>query len=180
MSTVGFIRSSLKQMHNTYNDAIRRSVTRTHVLAERPSSISRVLSKDSAPTDSLTIANWRSIQAAGPAGIAAGRSLVRKRLMLASYTKASCPSCRHEHRLLTMILGEPLTGGLFALMPTLKNLRESEFMSQRDLATASGVSKATIAALELGQRRRPQWRTLRALAKALRVHPREIQIPIKN
>ena len=66
------------------------------------------------------------------------------------------------------------------LMPTLKDLRESEFMSQRDLAIASGVSKATIAALELGQRRRPQWRTLRALAKALRVHPREIQIPIKN
>ena len=61
-------------------------------------------------------------------------------------------------------------------MPTLKALREAAFMSQRDLAAASGVSKATITALELGQRRRPQWRTLRALAKALDIHPREIKI----
>lgn len=62
-----------------------------------------------------------------------------------------------------------------SLMATLKELREAAFISQRDLAAASGVSRATIAALERGRRRRPQWRTLRALAKALGIHPKEIE-----
>ncbi len=65
-------------------------------------------------------------------------------------------------------------------MATLKELREAAFISQRDLAAASGISKATIAALERGRRRRPQWRTLRALAKALGVHPKEIETRARN
>ena len=61
MSTVGFIRSSLKQMHTTYNDATR-DLSPEHMSWQNDhSSISRVLGKDSAATDPLTIANERSI-----------------------------------------------------------------------------------------------------------------------
>jgi len=35
VSTVGFVRSSLKQMHTTYNEGDKRSVTRTNVLASK-------------------------------------------------------------------------------------------------------------------------------------------------
>jgi DNA-binding XRE family transcriptional regulator len=41
-------------------------------------------------------------------------------------------------------------------MATLKELREAAFMSQRDLAATSGVSTATIAALERGHAELPR------------------------
>ena len=55
----------------------------------------------------------------------------------------------------------------------LRGLRRGRAWSQRDLARESGVSQDTIARLETG-RREAQPRTLRRLADALRVEPREL------
>jgi transcriptional regulator with XRE-family HTH domain len=55
----------------------------------------------------------------------------------------------------------------------LKELRESQAFSVRDLATEAGVSTDTITALEKG--RRKAWpRNVRKLARALGVEPREL------
>jgi transcriptional regulator with XRE-family HTH domain len=55
----------------------------------------------------------------------------------------------------------------------LRELRERASFSQMELSEISGVSRATIADLELGKRgARP--RTRRKLAKALRVDPWEL------
>lgn len=59
------------------------------------------------------------------------------------------------------------------MLPDLVTLREDGPWSQRELAEKSGVSRSTIAAIELGKRR-PRPRTKRALAKALGVSPSEI------
>ncbi len=55
----------------------------------------------------------------------------------------------------------------------LKALREEQFMSQADLATASGVGRATIARIETG-RQTPHGRTVRKLAGALGVTPKTL------
>lgn len=55
----------------------------------------------------------------------------------------------------------------------LRQLRREHAWSQRDLARESGVSQDAIARLELGQRE-AQPRTLRRLAAALDVEPREL------
>ena len=52
----------------------------------------------------------------------------------------------------------------------LKELRERRGLTQEELATLSGVSRPTIAALELGYRRAYST-TTRKLAKALKVKP---------
>jgi DNA-binding XRE family transcriptional regulator len=57
-----------------------------------------------------------------------------------------------------------------------KNLREwrqERLMSIADLAAAAGVSTKTLVQVEHG-RQRPQWRTMRALCKALDVQPRDV------
>lgn len=61
-------------------------------------------------------------------------------------------------------------------MPTLAELRGLRFLSQADLAERSKVSKATIANIELGNRK-PIGRTARALAEALGVEPGAIDWP---
>ncbi len=55
----------------------------------------------------------------------------------------------------------------------LRKVRDDHFMSQAELAEASGVSKATIGNIETGKQK-PHPRTTRALAKAMDVDPREI------
>jgi transcriptional regulator with XRE-family HTH domain len=55
----------------------------------------------------------------------------------------------------------------------LRQLRREQAWSQRDLARESGVSQDAIARLELGQRE-AQPRTVRRLAAALGVEPREL------
>jgi transcriptional regulator with XRE-family HTH domain len=61
-------------------------------------------------------------------------------------------------------------------MPTLKELREGQALSQNDLALLAGVAISTILELEKG-RRSPRPSTRRKLARALRVHPRDIEFP---
>jgi DNA-binding XRE family transcriptional regulator len=46
-------------------------------------------------------------------------------------------------------------------------------LSTRDLAKNAGISDKTLIQIELG-RQRPQWRTMRALCKALDVQPRDV------
>ncbi len=55
----------------------------------------------------------------------------------------------------------------------LRQLRRERAWSQRDLARHSGVSQDTITRLETGQRD-AQPRTMRRLAEALGVEPREL------
>ncbi|NQT73582.1 MAG: helix-turn-helix transcriptional regulator [Chloroflexi bacterium] len=59
-------------------------------------------------------------------------------------------------------------------MATLKELRKKRVLSQRDLADISGVSHATINRLENGLQE-PRFKTIRKLAKALKVKPNEIE-----
>jgi transcriptional regulator with XRE-family HTH domain len=54
-------------------------------------------------------------------------------------------------------------------MPTLREIRLSQALSQRDLALKAGVAPKTIVDLELG-RQEPQLRTIRRLAEALGVN----------
>jgi transcriptional regulator with XRE-family HTH domain len=65
-------------------------------------------------------------------------------------------------------------------MPSLRELRERKFLSQRDLAKAAGVSTFTIWELEGAKARPRRGRTIRKLAKALGVEPSEIEIPTKD
>ena len=62
-------------------------------------------------------------------------------------------------------------------MPSVRELRERKFLSQRDLAKAAGVSTSTIWELEGAHTRPRRWRTIRKLAKALGVEPSEIELP---
>ena len=55
----------------------------------------------------------------------------------------------------------------------LKELREAQFLTQRELAEKSGVGVATIARIEKGTRR-PTFRTIKSLAAALGVEPSEL------
>ena len=55
----------------------------------------------------------------------------------------------------------------------LKDLRESKFLTQRELAEKSGVGVATIARVEKGIRQ-PTFRTIKRLAAALGVEPADL------
>ena len=54
-------------------------------------------------------------------------------------------------------------------MPTLRETRLSQVLSQRDLAQKAGVAPKTIVDLELG-RQEPRLRTMRRLAEALGIN----------
>lgn len=58
-------------------------------------------------------------------------------------------------------------------MASLRDIRLSRALSQRDLALKAGVSPKTIVDLEQG-RQEPRLRTMRRLAEALGVAPLEI------
>ena len=58
-------------------------------------------------------------------------------------------------------------------MPTLREIRLGQALSQRDLAQKAGIAPKTIVDLELG-RQEPRLRTIRTLAEALGVEPQEI------
>lgn len=55
----------------------------------------------------------------------------------------------------------------------LRRLRREQALSQQDLHKATGVAQATLSDLELG-RRQARASTLRKLAEALDVEPREL------
>jgi transcriptional regulator with XRE-family HTH domain len=56
----------------------------------------------------------------------------------------------------------------------LRDLRDERSLSQQELATAAQVSKATIVNLEAGRIARPYPSTVRKLAAALGLPPREL------
>lgn len=56
------------------------------------------------------------------------------------------------------------------MLPKLRAVRESKFISVNELAAVSGVAATTIIDLELG-RREARWVTTRKLAEALKVEP---------
>jgi transcriptional regulator with XRE-family HTH domain len=58
-------------------------------------------------------------------------------------------------------------------MATLKELRERQFLSQEDLARKSEMTTGTINRLENGKHK-PRYVTIRKLAKALNVDPKDI------
>ncbi len=62
------------------------------------------------------------------------------------------------------------------LAENLKRLRLERFLSQAELAQRAGMSKATIIRLEAGTGA-PYGRTIRQLAEALDVEPRELATP---
>ncbi len=55
----------------------------------------------------------------------------------------------------------------------LRAVRESRFLTQGELAERSGVSRQTINRIEQGEIE-PRFKTIRALAAALGVEPREL------
>jgi DNA-binding XRE family transcriptional regulator len=66
-----------------------------------------------------------------------------------------------------------------ALMPNvdgekLRALREDRFLSHRELAKLAGVSPTTVLNLETNPETTAQRRTVRKLAKALAVQPRDL------
>ncbi len=63
-----------------------------------------------------------------------------------------------------------------AFSETLRRLRLERFYSQAELARRSGVHALTITRLE-GGRTAPSTRTVRALAEALGIQPRELASP---
>jgi DNA-binding XRE family transcriptional regulator len=57
---------------------------------------------------------------------------------------------------------------------SLRSLRLSRMLSQRDLARQAGVTQKTIVSVELG-RLEPRLKTMRKLAAALGVEPLEVE-----
>lgn len=62
----------------------------------------------------------------------------------------------------------------YSTMPTIKELREKQFLSVGELAERAGVSRTVIYGIESGKHK-PIRRTVRALARALGVSPEQIQ-----
>ncbi|MDD5095273.1 MAG: helix-turn-helix transcriptional regulator [Dehalococcoidia bacterium] len=59
-------------------------------------------------------------------------------------------------------------------MATLKELREENALSQADLAALAKVAKSTIGSIE-NKHHKPNFKTRRKLAEALKVKPKEIE-----
>lgn len=60
-------------------------------------------------------------------------------------------------------------------MNRLREIRQSKFMSQKDVAEKSGLTESTISLIENEITTRPNWITINALAKALDIEPQELQ-----
>jgi len=59
-------------------------------------------------------------------------------------------------------------------MTKLRELRESQFLSQEELAKRAEISTSTVNHLENGKQK-PRFVTIRKLAKALKVNPKDIE-----
>ena len=59
-------------------------------------------------------------------------------------------------------------------MPLLKDIREQKFLTQEELAQKAGLVVVTINRIEKGHQK-PRFKTIRKLAKALKVEPSEIE-----
>lgn len=67
-----------------------------------------------------------------------------------------------------------LLGGIIVEL-RLKEIRESQFLTQRELAAKSGLGLATVVRVEKGQQR-PTFRTIKRLAAALGINPKELVV----
>jgi transcriptional regulator with XRE-family HTH domain len=64
-------------------------------------------------------------------------------------------------------------------MPTLREVRERQYLTQEELAAKAGITKSTVATIEKGTHR-PRLRTVRQLAEVLGISPEEITWPAGN
>lgn len=62
-------------------------------------------------------------------------------------------------------------------MPTLRELREEQFLTQEELHALADVGRTTIIRIEAGQPGRYRPSSIKKLAKALKVKPQEIDLP---
>jgi DNA-binding XRE family transcriptional regulator len=60
-------------------------------------------------------------------------------------------------------------------MNRLKEIRNLRYYSQAEMAKATGITEATLVALEKG-RQHPQYATVRKLAEFLKVEPSELNL----
>jgi transcriptional regulator with XRE-family HTH domain len=58
---------------------------------------------------------------------------------------------------------------------TVRQARERAKLTQDELATASGLDQTTISDFETGRNTNPRLKTIRALAKALRIRPVQLR-----
>lgn len=65
-------------------------------------------------------------------------------------------------------------------MATIRELREREALSQRDLAERADVSRATVVQIERGTGTLPTPAVRRKLAGVFGIHPSEIDWPTSN
>jgi transcriptional regulator with XRE-family HTH domain len=65
-------------------------------------------------------------------------------------------------------------------VPSLKQIRESRFLTQEDLAAQSEVSRPTIARLESGSGKVARFATIRKLARVLGVAPEQLVAESEN
>ena len=59
-------------------------------------------------------------------------------------------------------------------MTNLKQLREERLLTQEELAELAGITPLTISRWENGKRK-PRFKSIRKIAKALKVDPKEIE-----
>ncbi len=65
-------------------------------------------------------------------------------------------------------------------MATLKELRDKQVLTQAELAKKAGVGRMTVLRIEGNVPRRYRPSTIRKLARALKVKPQEIDLPLKT
>lgn len=58
-------------------------------------------------------------------------------------------------------------------MKTLKQIRESKFLTQKELGELAGISFITINRIETGKQK-PTFKSIRKIAQALKIEPGEI------
>lgn len=68
---------------------------------------------------------------------------------------------------------------MILFMATLKELREERYLSQEDLANKSKTTLSTVNRLENGKQK-PRFKTIRKLAKALKVNPSVIVFKVSG
>jgi DNA-binding XRE family transcriptional regulator len=60
-------------------------------------------------------------------------------------------------------------------MPTIRELRKSNFLTQEEMAAKAGIARRTLSRVETGAEC-PSGPTIRKIAKAVKVHPRDIEL----
>jgi DNA-binding XRE family transcriptional regulator len=61
------------------------------------------------------------------------------------------------------------------LMPTIRELRKSNYLTQEEMAAKAGIARRTLSRVETGAEC-PSGPTIRKIAKAVRVRPQDIEL----